>query len=470
MWNKTDILLLKKIIVPLFGTFFIAEFIFTMQFIWKYIDDLVGKGLESSLIFKLVSMFSITMLPLALPLSLLLASCMVLGNLGENNELLALKSSGISLLRTIRLPLVFVIFICFGSFYINNKVIPVLNLKYYALLYDLRKHKPALDIRENIFYRGISGFTLRIGGKSADNTEIYDIMLYDHSSGRGNDNVLMADKGEMYLSPDDKYLIMNIYNGVQYQDIEQRSNYNSALQEQTILHFDKLHKVFDLTEFKLSRTDKTLFKGHQQMMNMSQLKQQIDSTQKTFVNEINDTKNFNSGFILQDKIDTSNVLNVLPIIDLNKIIYKRVVSNDIKVNAAEALKSMRANLNSNIEQRKNKENEILRYKNELYKKFNLSFSCFILFIIGCSMGSIVRKGGFGMPILISVIYYMLFHVLNMGGEKLAVNNELPSIFGMWLSNIVLAPIALFIFYKANTDTPIFKNEFRLPLPKWLSYT
>jgi lipopolysaccharide export system permease protein len=455
------------------GTFFIAEFIFTMQFLWKYIDDLVGKGLEFSVVIKLIGMFAVTMLPLALPLSLLLASCMALGNLGENNELIALKSGGVSLLKTLRVPLIFVGMICIGSFFINNNVIPYINLKYYSLLFDIRKHKPALDIRENIFYRGISGYTLKVGSKSSDNTTIFDIILYDHSSGRGNDNVLLADKGELYLSPDEKYLILNVYNGVQYQDMSQRKEFSFYPKEQTATYFDKLHKVFDLTEFKLTRTDQALFKGNYQMMNTRQMRQEMDSISRSFALEHKDIYNFGSSYLGIKKnpntfIDSSLLSGPLHVEAYQSILSKPEISATLKKKIKDDIMTLQSNMDANLEQRKNKLTDIAEYKTEYYKKFNLSLSCMILFLIGCSMGAIIRKGGFGMPILISVIYYMLFHVLNMGGDKLSTYEMLPPLLGAWLSSIVLMPIALYIFWKANSDTKIFINEFKVTLPKWLS--
>ncbi len=454
------------------GTFFIAEFIFTMQFLWKYIDDLVGKGLEFALVAKLIGMFAVTMLPLALPLSLLLASCMAIGNLGENNELIALKSGGISLLKTLRLPWLFVGVICIGSFFINNNIIPYINLKYYSLLFDIRKHKPALDIRENIFYRGISGYTLKVGSKSADNTTIYDIILYDHSSGRGNDNVLLADKGELYLSQDEKYLILNVYNGVQYQDMSQRKEFAFYPKEQTSTYFDKLHKVFDLTEFKLTRTDQALFKGNYQMMNTQQMRHEIDSIRGSFSLEYKDIYNFSGSYLGIKKnpnafVDSTLLSGTLDKIAYQKILQSHEISTTLKQKVKDDIMTLQSNMDANLEQRKNKISDIAEYKTEYYKKFNLSLSCMILFLIGSSMGAIVRKGGFGMPILISVIYYMLFHVLNMGGDKLSTYEMLPPILGAWLSSIVLMPISIFILWKANTDTKIFKNEFRLTLPRWL---
>lgn len=454
------------------GTFFIAEFIFTMQFLWKYIDDLVGKGLEFSLVVKLIGMFAVTMLPLALPLSLLLASCMTIGNLGENNELIALKSGGVSLLKTIRLPWLFVGMLCIASFFINNNIIPYINLKYYSLLFDLRKHKPALDIRENIFYRGISGYTLKVGSKSPDNTTIYDIILYDHSSGRGNDNVLLADKGELYLSADEKYLILNVSNGVQYQEMSQRKDYTFHPKEQTATYFDKLHKVFDLSEFKLSRTDQALFKGNYQMMNTQQLRHEMDSIKKSFEVEHKDIYNFSGSYIGVKKnpnafIDSNLFSGPLDTSAYKNILKTHIISTSLQKNIKDDIITLKANLEANREQLKNKESDIAEYKTAYYKKFNLSLSCMILFLIGCSMGAIVRKGGFGMPILISVIFYMLFHVMNMAGDKLSNYEKLPPILGSWLSSIILMPIAIFTLWKANTDTKVFKNEFRVTLPKWL---
>jgi len=462
MLKRIDRVVLGSFILPLIITFGLTSFIFMMQFLWKYIDDIVGKGIELALIAKLVGLFTLTITPMALPLAILLASTMVIGNLGENNELTAYKSGGLSLLRIMGSLIVFSIFLAGLAFYFSDNILPKVHLKFYSLLFDIRKQKPALDITEGVFYRGISGFAIKVNKKEADNKTLHDIMVYDHSDGKGNDNIVLAKKGDIALSNSGQFLILTLFNGKQYQDIKKRVSQTGEPQpEQTIMEFKQWRKVFDLTEFKMSRTDESLFKSHYMMYNSKQLMHEADSTEKDILNKIKEIKQNNGNYFASNKIVIEND-SLKPFATPTKIQIEDIFSNNI---TRSMLNIARSNVSSvinysqmAISDLEYKESNYVAMYCEWYKKFSLSFACLVLLFVGCSMGAIVRKGRFGVPILIAVLYFVVFHVLNVIGEKLAKNMVIPPFAGMWLASLILMPLALFLTYKANRDSVIFRGE------------
>ena len=465
--KKIDSVVFKAFIIPLIFTFTISEFVFLMQFLWKYIDDLVGKGLEFKLILQLLALFTFKVVPLALPLSILLSSTMTMGNFGENNELVACKSSGISTLRVMRSLIIFAFILSIGAFYFSNKILPYTNLKFITLLMDIRRHKPALDIKENVFYKGLSGYTLKIGKKSPNNSSIYDIIVYDHTSGYGNDNVILADKGEMTLSTDQRFMIFELFDGRQYQETRKRDKNHMQVYEQNIVEFKYFKKVFDLKEFKLNRSSEDLFKGYYEMLDFGQLKSEIDSMSREIRQTPQYIQEYNSRFLTFNKTDTTTALKTTTITQLKKpsqakdtlaIISGGTPSNIELQSAISGLSSIKSYVEMQISDLNVKKEQISKFKVELYKKFMLSSACIILLLIGGGMGAIVRKGGLGMPILISTCFYMIFHIFNMIGDKLAQSGVIAPLIGAWLPSIVLFPIAVFLVYKATNDSTIFKGE------------
>lgn len=478
--KKIDGIVFKAFIGPLIFTFIISEFVFLMQFLWKYIDDLVGKGLEFDLILQLLMLFSFKVLPLALPLSILLASAMTMGNFGENNEIVAAKASGISTLRFMGSLIFFVSILAVGAYFFSNKVLPYTNLKFMTLLMDIRKHKPALDIKEGVFYKGINGYTMKIGKKSPNNTSIYDVIMYDHSTGYGNDLIIMADKGEMNLSADQRYMIFELFDGRQYQETRKRTKDYQKAYEQNVVEFKYFRKIFDLKEFKLNRGDGSLFKGYHEMLDSKQLRFEIDSIQKDIDKVPSIIRDYYGNYFIfsQKKIDTlpeiSNI-NLVP----DTIGYENVVGLDGPdkevihgaLNNLQSILSYISMQKSDIEMKKYHKQ---KFEVELHKKFMLSFTCIILLLIGSSMGAIVRKGGLGMPIIISASFYMIFHILNMIGDKLAYSAVVSPGLGAWLPTVVLFPIAIWLSYKATNDSSMMKKEtyqkiFKIIFPKkWRS--
>lgn len=461
MFKKLDIVVVRSYILPLVITYLLTTFIFVMQFLWKYIDDIVGKGLELNLILKLVVLFSIIILPMALPLAILLASTMVIGNLAESNELTAYKSCGISLLRVMRGLMVVALIMALFAYYFSNRISPNVNLKFYTLLYDIRKQKPALDIKEDVFYRGISSYAIKIGKKDADNKTLYDISVYDHTNSNNN-LIVTAKKGEIFLSNTGQYLILTLYNGNQYQFQPNVNKTDQTVKEMTQMSFKKWRKVFDLKEFKMERTDESLFKSNYVMYNVNQLRMLKDSVQGEIDNELKNMqvqlKSYFKPFQTIPVIDVAfkdTIKHKIP--QLDSIFERRLDAGSTAI-ALSNVNSIISNINTVEDGLKWKKHDKIQYLVELYRKFSLSFACIVLMLIGSVMGAIVKKGGFGFPVLVAVLYFVAFHFFNVIGEKLAKSEVIPPAIGMWLAAIVLLPIALFLIYKASKDEEIFKTD------------
>lgn len=447
----------KSYLGPFVFTFLISLFILLMQFLWKYIDDLVGKGLEWTIIAKLLFYVSATLIPMALPLAILLSSIMTFGNLGENYELVALKSSGLSLQR-IMLPLTILsIFLSVTAFYFSNNVLPKVNLKMYRLLYDVRESKPAFKIKEGTFYSGIEGYSMRVGKKGKDGKSIEQILIYDHTSFNGNNTVLYADSGKMEMSNDKQFLIVTLYRGHRYEEV--LNTRENKITHPLVRDIFKEHIInFDMTGFKLILTDEELFKNNYQMFDINQLQDSINSmriksrrkkeefynqTSKNYYARIN---SFNSTVDTIIKRDSKkDFLSAYTPTEQYSII-------ETASNIARSAKAYTETIARDIE---NNDSLIDKHLIEWHKKFTLSFACLVLFFIGAPLGAIIRKGGMGMPVVVSIVFYIFFHVISITGEKSAREGVIPPYAGMWLASAILLPIGIFLSYKASTDSSLF---------------
>ncbi len=438
---------------PFVLTFFITLFILVMQFLWKYVDDLVGKGLEWNIIAELLLYASANLVPMALPLSILLSSIMTYGNMGEHFELVAMKSAGISLQRAM-LPLFAVVLILSGSaFYFSNNIWPIANLKFASLLHDVTKKKPAIDIKEGIFYQEIDGYVIRAGRKDAVNDLLYDLTIYDHTEKDGNRKVIRAKQGSMKLSIDEANLILHLHDGNSYNEVKGKSNplNRSSFKEETIF--------IDVSGFKMNRSDQDLFKNNYKMLNINQLSAYVDTIKLEEIAGTNRlSKKFLDGFyIYRDTVhanffpDTSAVaINIK-----NENLKDRISVYHTTVNNVRRSKTYITTL-SRFKRSNSK--LIDRHKIEWHRKFTLSIACLVLFFIGAPLGAIIRKGGLGMPVIISVVFFLVFHVLSITGEKLVKEGSIEPMYGMWLATAVLIPVGAFLSYKSTTDSVLFDKE------------
>lgn len=458
--KKLDKLIIKTFTGPFIATFFVTLFVLIMQFLWKYIDDFVGKGLDTWVIVKLMAYTSASLVTLALPLAVLLSSIMTFGNLGESFELVALKSSGISLLRFMRPLFVLCFLIATLDFLFANYAIPVANLQAKSLLYDVTNSKPAFNIKPGEFYTDIPGYTIKVAQKDPDNKTIHQVIIYDKSSGGGSDQVILADKGTMGLSANKQFLLFKLENGWRYEERYARMG-NMQPGDLIRLGFKEYTKAFDMSSFRFSQTDVNLFSSNQQMLNVKQLDKALDSLQrdiKVYTKSINayvtTRYSFNkwkdTGWLKQaPPLAVSHFVDAIPA-QQQEYVWQRVAQN---------LRETQMTLDGSAKDYAEKFSQILLFKVEWQRKFTLAFACVVMFMIGAPLGSIIRKGGLGTPLVFAVIFFVIFNIFFMVGEKMARSNVLTTFGGMWLSNIVLMPIAIFLIYKALNDSQLFNKEF-----------
>ena len=448
---------------PFMATFFISIFVLLMQFLWKYIDDLVGKGIEFGVFVQLLVYVAASLVPMALPLSILLSSLMTFGNLGEHYELVAFKSAGISLKKILQ-PLFLVVFmLSIVAYLFSNYWLPVANLKSKSLLYDIKQQKPTMDIQPGMFSNDLENITIRVKDKKEiDGVEhLYDVLIYDHSDGPGNRKVTTAEEGIMTLTADKRYLELKLINGVNYEEEENPQ----ATQDYTLARSKFKENIIrsDLSQFDLNRTDEELFKTGYKMLNMSQLANAMDTLNIMKINHFNAFKSGlkNSSF-LYSKFDESKFTLAKDSSIINLDDYFSSFNTEKKgqiLNTARNLsRNSRSRLSSMHEDMRSRNKYIRNHEIQWHKKLTLPFACIVLFLIGAPLGAIIRKGGLGMPIIISVLFFLLFHILSISGEKMAKEGAMDSLSGMWMASAILLPVGLFFTYKATSDSALFNFD------------
>lgn len=462
MFKKLDILIVKAFIGPFVATFFITLLVLVMQFFWLYIDDFVGKGLPTKIIFEFIWYQSAVLVPLALPLAILLSSLMTFGNLGESFELVAIKSAGISLLRFMRPLFIISIFICGIAFMFSNYFIPVANLKSRTLLTDIVYAKPSFDLKEGVFYDKINGFAIKIGKKEPNDSVIRDVIVYE----QGNpiqDNFIIAKSGVMRVTENKRFLEFDLKDGWRYQ--ERGDNYFGAQTEYIRLNFKEYKKQFDLSSFQINWTPDSVNKNNERMFSMRQLSKAIDSLKKELTEfkknadaEINRQVQF-AGFL-----DTVKVKKATPD-SLKKETAKKfdeVLPDSARVSINQRVENLASSLRISTESTmltlQDKEKNLRKHKIEWHRKITLSLACLVLFLIGAPLGSIIRKGGLGTPLIFAIIFFMVFYFTSTTGEKFAKENTLTPLTGMWLATFVLLPLGLFLTYKAMRDSRLLNTD------------
>jgi lipopolysaccharide export system permease protein len=456
--KRLDKLILQAFIGPFVATFFITLFVLVLQFFWLYIDDIVGKGVDLITIAKLMTYVAATVVPLALPLAILLSSIMTFGNLGESFELVAIKSAGIPLLRFMRPVFIVSIFLAGLAFLFNNNVIPVANLKMQTLKYDIIVSKPAFDIKEGVFYDKIEGYVIKIGKKEKDDSTIRKVVIYEQNYSL-QDNMLVAESGVMRMSPDKRYLEMLLKDGWRYQENGQRLTTNT---EFIRLGFKEYKKVMDLSSFALQNTPDSLFKNNHQMLSIRQLDVSIDSLEKlgtTYKKKTSaDLRNFlqfpkyiDSNY----KIPAAGKITKKTFAELLPDTARRTVLD----RTASTINSIRANLESNALLYETQRRELRFHLIAWHEKFTMAVACIVLFLIGAPLGSIIRKGGIGTPLVFAVIFFVVFFLLNNFGKKFVKEDVMLPLYGMWLATLILLPIGIFLIYKAMHDSQLLNKEY-----------
>jgi lipopolysaccharide export system permease protein len=432
-------------------------FVLLMLFLFKYIDDLIGKGFQWYIILELMMYNSATNVAMALPLSVLLSSIMTYGSLGENYELVAIKSAGISLRRAMYPMMVVVLVLSAAAFFFSDYMLPVANLKYYSLLYDARKQKSADLLPENIFSNRFPGYSIRVKRKDPDGQTLHEIMIYQTGKLETNQTVTFAKSGLMYRSKDDLYLILKLRDGVRYEE-DAGSAGNLPRQRLTRFRFKETEQKLDLSVFKIKRTDENEFRNASMMMNLRQLQHYVDSAHHEVDSNVKVNYNLVKAYMKYTTVPltSSGIKNPIPAdsIKLTGISDKVNTLN----NASSEVHQIMDVLRNRADRHKETSKSIRRYIMEYQKKFTLGAACIVLFLIGAPLGAIIRKGGLGLPVVVSVIFFLIYYIIGTIGEKSAKEGDLSPLIGAWISIGVLFPIGLFLTYKAATDSALFDAD------------
>ena len=454
-----------KSFVPLFVmTFFICLFIVMMQFLWRFIDDFVGKGLGIGVIGELFFYASLTMIPMALPLAILLASLMTFGNLGERFELTAMKASGVSLLKVMSPLIVLVALIAIAAFFFQNNVLPVAQTKMWTLLYSMRQKSPELEIPEGVFYDQIPGYNLYVKEKNRDNGTLYHMMIYDLSKGFDNASVILADSGRLVMTEDKTHLVLRMWQGESFENLKEAemSSANVPYRRESFDYKEVLLK-FDAN---FNRMNEDGMRNQYVGKNIAELQETIDSVR----GEVDSI-----GSEYAKAVQSAGLMSMPLTQGSDSTALGQAAARSLNVDSvfrgstsAYALSYLQTALEKTKRQRQDyefkgyamadKRKTIRRHGIELQKKFTLSFACLVFFFIGAPLGAIIRKGGLGMPLVISVFLFIFYYIIDNTGNKMAREGRLEVWEGMWLSAAVLLPLGIFFTYKAVNDSAVFNRD------------
>ena len=471
--------MLQTFLPLFFMTFGICLFIVLMQFLWRYIDDMVGKGLGIPVLAEMLMYAALSLVPMALPLAVLLASLMTFGNLGERLELLAMKSAGVSLIHIMRPLIITIGIICVGAFVFQNNVVPIVQVKLYSLLYSMRQKSPELDIPEGVFYGDITDYNVYVKHKDNKTGLLSDIMIYNNSKGFKNVDIIVADSGRMKMSADKLFLVLSLYGGESFSNMDNQSNSNTA--KTAVPYRRETFKTKDiLIEFNanFARTDESFMQNQYIGKNMQDLETSIDSMsvrldsirninaqnvydlsyRKTFAHPQPYQEQNNSG----EPANQKNKQQDKPVIVMNYDSLYLAEQPSVKA-------SLLTRAKSNIENQKadyffkaatfgDEAYKLRRHLTEWHNKFTVSFACLVFFFIGAPLGAIIRKGGLGMPVVLSVLLFIFYYIVNNIGFKMARDGVWEAWQGMWLSSAVLAPLGIFLTYKAVNDSVILNAD------------
>lgn len=431
-----------------------------MQFLWKYIDDVVGKGLEIHVILEFIFYASASFVSMAMPLAVLLASLMTFGNLGERYELVAMKSAGIPLSR-IMLPIaIFSLLIGGFSFWFANNVTPIASAKASCRYYDIKTLKQAFRIDEGVFYDGLPNYIIRIGSKDKKQENVNDILIYDHSRHQGNTTITYAKRGTMQMTPDDKFFLLTLYDGYYWDEsIIEHDQYGRNIL--TRAKFKKQYKKFDLSTFEFQRTEDESFFTERLLPTVQQLSRRID-TIKMEMNTLREglTEDFMGSlrsyhnFIEKDSLYVKDTFSM----DYSFANLSHIKKNEVFNYACQYAEIGSASLFYQHERINDEYQGLKRNQIELHRKFTLALSCFLFFFIGAPLGAIIRKGGIGIPLVITVFFFTFHFAISLIGENIAKGSDISVFFGMWLSTAIILPICIFLTYKATVDSAVLSVE------------
>jgi len=469
--KKIGQIVVSSFVGPFILNFIIWMLILDMQFLWLYIDDLMGKGLEWYIIIELLIYASANWVPMALPLSILMASIMTFGNLGENNELTAMKASGLSLFKIMKPLIVLIIFISVFAFYFTNSLWPIANFKMRVLLSDIQNTKIALALQPGVFFKS-DEFSIRVAEKNDDGVSFKDILIYDRTQmkkqtlgawsynkdPRDFKRIIRAKQGRIISSGNKTALNLELEDGYIIQEWNPKSIGDSKMPF-TRYYFQSATLNFNLESFNFQRSEEDTYQREQYLLNLNQIALLKDSSlkeQKDRNSSLNSyILNTFSSFRNNDSLNDNDIKSKTHFFfNQSEIEQKRDIKSAIR--RAEQVKN---HINIEIQKQKATEKYLASLSIEKHRKFTLSYAVLMLFFLGAPLGAIVKKGGLGWPVLISILFFLIYFMLTRAGEEMAGNASLSPIIGMWLSAICITPISLFIFYKSNKDSKLFDINF-----------
>ena len=460
--KKLDQFILKSFIGPFIAILLVVVFILVMQFLWLYIDELVGKGLSFKVILEFLGWGSVTMLPLSLPLATLLASMMTLGTLGENNELLAIKAAGISLQRVL-VPLgAACLVVSIGAFFISNDLMPVAFNKIYTLRDDIGKTKEEIKIPTGTFYNGIEGYILRVNERDDETGVMHGVMVYNHTGNRGNTSLTIADSAMMKMSKDKSYLTFTLYDGANYEETNNRNYRDTTLQLQKI-DFKSQQLYIPLQNYAFEKSDSARFDDEVKSMNLKQLHHGQDSignlNAAAMASNIKGMMNTRS-LRFHNQLDSAVVASRSSHFTMKEGEGWDDFDKEINAlsNAKNNAEEMQVTLSSYSRERFHYTFTLRRIDIEILKKFALSVACLIFFFIGAPLGALIRKGGLGTPAIISVLFFVAYWVIDISGTKLARDGAVGPFHGVFISSYILLPTGLFLTWKAINDSSVFNMD------------
>ena len=446
-------------------TFFIAMFFLVMQFLWKYIDDLIGKGLEMSILMELLFYVSATLIPLALPLAVLFSSIMTYGNLAEHNELTALKASGQSLLKVMRPMFFFVLLLSAGAFYFNNYLLPIANYKWRAIIFDIQDKKPTFGITAGVFYNDIDGYSIRVDGKDDKNGHLEGVLIYEYTDVFVS-KTIKAKSGDMLKSEDNRYLLLKLTSGAMYEKIGNTQMQRDKFPFQKTFFEEAIIK-FDLGGFQLNESNEDLFKRDFEMINFIQLQETLDTMERKVEESKTDFQDvllnqmivYNESFGLKEEKDSLGQMiipdfeivdSIININDMSKSDYNAALTF-----AQSEIRSTKDMIYGQTKMREAQFKSIYQHRSAWHKKFTLSISVLILFFIGAPLGAIIKKGGLGTPLVFATLFFLLYYILTIMGENMVDSGFITPWKGMWISTFILAPLGAFLTIKAANDSALF---------------
>lgn len=449
-------MIIKAYLGPLMVTFVIVLFILVMQFLWKYVDDLMGKGLEWYVLVELLTYATASFVPLALPLAILLSSIMTMGSLGENSELVPMRSAGLGLGRILSPLFLTSTALAIGSFFFSNDLLPVANLKFRSLLWDVTEKKPTLNLKPGIFYNGIDGFSIRVQDKDPDTGMLTDVLIYDHRAAfQGNRTVIRAQSGTMRRSTDGHFLVLTLKDGHFYDEHSPAAG-DKGIYPMMRGSFVEDEVRFDLSGLGLRRTDEDLFKDHYKMMTMGQLQVSEDSLLKRMDARREEQVKHLSNGLQFFRPTTQSTLPPPPARSWNAMQSSLTpeMRNGLYDVAMNMVRNDLSQIDRGLEELQGRQEQVSRHRIEWHRKPMLAITCIIFFLIGAPLGAIIRKGGMGLPVVFAIVFFLIFHIVSFSMEKLVIAGGIEAWPGMWVASLVLLPVGLFLTWKAATDSPL----------------